>query len=245
MSNYTSLAQTLTRMLGLEHPPVAVAPVAAVPKGVPIFEGVSPSACSFWRNAEKEVFAARDADHMNCPIGAMVMGFELTPEAKEGLGRAFEMMCGLGYVNPREAEHIPKMAKKGEIFLYGPLSHFPIEPEVLVLWLLPSQAMLLREATGEAEWGSPFLSTVYGRPACAALAVASEGAPAVASFGCIGMRTFTGIEPSYMLAALSGRLLPTLEVSLQKIHQANGAMQAYYDQQKSAFPFMKRGEQGQ
>ncbi len=240
MTGYASLAQTLTSLLGLDRPPVAVAPVETVPKGIPVFEGVAPSSCSFWRQGEKELFAARDADHMNCPIGAMVMGFELTAEAKEGLQRGLSMMCEVGYVKPEEAGEIPSLAKKGKSMLYGPLSNFPIVPEVVVIWLQPAQAMLLREATGDAEWKSDVSSKIFGRPACAALAVASQGEAVSLSFGCSGMRTFTGVEPAYMLAALSGRLLERLEAQLRRTHQANCAMQAFYDQQKSYFPFKKK-----
>lgn len=245
MSNntpYVSLSQTLTSLLGLDRPPVALAPVEKVPTGVPVFEGISPSACAFWRQAEKELFAVRDADHMNCPIGAMVMGFELTPEAKEGLQRGLSMMCEVGYVKPEEAEQIPALARKGKAMLYGPLSNFPITPEAVVIWLQPAQAMLLREATGDAEWKSDLSSKIFGRPACAALAVASQGAAVSLSFGCSGMRTFTGAEPAYMLAALSGPLLATLEPALQRTHKANCAMQAFYDQQKSYFPFKKKAK---
>lgn len=241
MSNYASLSQALTHLLGLHRPPVAVAPVEAVPKGIPVFEGVSPSSCRFWRQAEKELFAARAADHMNCPIGAMVMGFELTAGAKEGLHRGLSMMCEVGYVKPEEAAQIPSLAKKGKAMLYGPLSNFPIAPEGVIIWLQPAQAMLLREATGEAEWKSDLSSNVFGRPACAALAVASQGAAVSLSLGCSGMRTFTGVEPAYLLAALSGRLLETLEPQLQRTHKANCAMQAFYDQQKRSFPFTMEG----
>jgi uncharacterized protein (DUF169 family) len=241
MPSYVSLSQTLTSLLGLDRPPVALAPVDLIPQGIPVFEGVSPSSCGFWRQAEKELFAARAADHMNCPIGAMVMGFELTAEAKEGLNRGLTMMCEVGYVKPEEAEQIPSLAKKGKAMLYGPLSNFPLTPEVVVIWLQPSQAMLLREATGDAEWKSDVSSKIFGRPACAALAVASQGTAVSLSFGCSGMRTFTGVEPAYMLAALSGRLLERLEPALQRTHKANCAMQAFYDQQKSYFPFQKKG----
>lgn len=241
MSNYGALAQTMISMLQLDYPPVAIASVTAVPQGISLFEGSAPSSCSFWRQAEKELFAVQDVDHMNCPIGAHVMGFELTPRAQKEFGQAFEMMCGLDYVSEREGAHIPSLAKKGKFLLYGPLSQFPVAPEVVIVWLLPSQVMLVREATGEADWGSAFPSTVFGRPACAALAVASQGAPAAVSLGCIGMRTFTGIEASYMLTALSGKLLGTMELSLKKIKQANAALEKYYYHQKSAIPFVRKG----
>lgn len=239
MSDYASLAQSLITLLGLQRPPVAVAPVSTLPAGIPFFSGVSPSACGFWRSAEKEVFAARASDHMNCPVGAMVMGFELTADAKEALDRGLAFMCEVGYVNPREAEHIPSLAKKADIMLYGPLSNFPVAPEAVAIWIQPAQAMLLREATGDAEWKSDVSSKVFGRPACAALAVASRGTGVALSFGCSGMRTFTGAEPSAMLATLSAGLLDTLQASLRRAQEANCAMQMFYDRQKTYFPFRK------
>lgn len=243
MTTYASLSQSLTSILGLQHPPIAMTPVVTIPQGIPTFNGVSPSSCSFWRQAEKEVFAVRDTDHMNCPIGAMVMGFDLSPQAQEGLKQGLAMMCDVDYVSPKEPEHIPSLRKKGNVVVYGPLSNFPIEPEIIVIWIQPSQAMLLREATGEAEWKADVSSKVFGRPGCAALAVASQGEAVALSFGCAGMRTFTGIEPSHMLATVSGRLLGTLEASLKRTHTANCSMQVYYDQHKTYFPFNKKGVQ--
>ena len=79
---YAEVARVCERILKLGRPPVALARVPDVPAGVARFEGVAPSSCSFWRHAEQGLFVARDADHMNCPIGAMTMGFELTAEAK-------------------------------------------------------------------------------------------------------------------------------------------------------------------
>ena len=242
MSQYANLAQTLTSLLGLQRPPVALALLSTVPDGIPTFQGVSPSSCSFWRSAEKELFAVRSADHMNCPIGAMVMGFELTDEARLALSGGLELMCNVGYVKPSEAENIPSLARKGASILYGPLSNFPLEPEVVMIWIQPSQAMLLREATGEAEWRSDVNSRVFGRPACAALAVASNEDVVVLSFGCAGMRTFTGIEPTFLLAALSGRLLGPLEASLKRAHSANCSMQAFYNERKTYFPIQKKGQ---
>jgi hypothetical protein len=47
------------------------------------------------------------------------------------------------------------------------------------------------------------------------------------------MRTFTEIEPTYMLAALSERLLSDLEANLKRTDKANCIMQNYYIEQKS------------
>jgi len=237
MGRYTELASTCETLLGLTHPPVALAPVADVPDGVPLFEGVSPSACSFWRHAEQGLFVARDADHMNCPIGAMTMGFELTEEAKAALEGGLALMTDFGYFDSKEAEHLPSLPRGARLVLYGPLAHFPIQPEVILLWLMPAQAMLLREASGEVAWKADVSSNLFGRPSCAAVAVAFREGNVALSFGCNGMRTFTGIDQSLMLAAISGRMVDTLGSALVRAHEAQCLMQAFYDQQHTHFPF--------
>ncbi len=233
MPNYSSLATTLEAALNLEYPPVALAPVTHVPDGIPVYSGVVPSACSFWRIAERETFVARDTDHMNCPVGALTMGFTLTPEAKTGLDRGLAMMCEVGYLNPEEAAYLPSLQQTGSMMLYGPLIDFPVDPKIVLVWVQPAQAMILQEATGDAQWKAEPVSGVFGRPSCAALAVAAREGNVALSFGCTGMRTFTEIEPAYMLAALSERLLSDLEANLKRTDKANCIMQNYYIEQKS------------
>lgn len=230
--NCIALASTLQDVLGLDRPPVGMAPVDTLPEGVRLFSGVSPSACSFWPLAERGLFAARDADHMNCPVGAKTMGFRLTQEAEKELQQGVAMMCQVNYINPTELGHLPSMSHNSSFMLYGPLTEFPLEPEVVLIWVQPAQAMLLREATGDAEWKGEPPAGVFGRPACAALAIASEGESVAFSFGCAGMRTFTEIEPSYLLAALSGPILKSLESRLIRVKNANCAMQDFYNERK-------------
>ena len=234
---YTEVARVCERILKLGRPPVALARVPDVPAGVARFEGVAPSSCSFWRHAEQGLFVARDADHMNCPIGAMTMGFELTAEAKAKLEGGLGLMTEVGYIDPKEAEHLPSLLPEGPLVLYGPLAQFPIEAEIALMWLTPGQAMLLREATGDVAWKSDVSSNLFGRPSCAALAVASNEGNVALSFGCNGMRTFTQTDPSLMLAAVSGRLLATLGTALERADKAQCAMQQFYDQQQTFFPF--------
>jgi uncharacterized protein (DUF169 family) len=237
MARYAATARSLETILQLTLPPVALARVRAVPPGVPVFEGVSPSACSFWRHAEGGLFVARGSEHMNCPIGAMTMGFELTSEAKEKLGGGLALMTEAGYIDPKEAEYLPALLPSNDPILYGPLADFPIEPQLTLLWLTPRQAMLLREATGDVRWKSDVSSSLFGRPACAALPVAERDGNVALSFGCNGMRTFTDIAPSQMLAAVSSRLLETLGSDLERAHNAQCAMQTFYDSQRTYFPF--------
>jgi uncharacterized protein (DUF169 family) len=74
--DHTRLADGLRTKLELDTPPIAISFVQAPPPGVPTTEAVVPSACTFWRRAEQGVFYAPASAHLNCAIGAMVMGFD-------------------------------------------------------------------------------------------------------------------------------------------------------------------------
>jgi len=74
-----------------------------------------------------------------------------------------------------------------------------------------------------------------GRPACGALALAYHHAEAVLSFGCAGMRTFTGISDGYMLLVVPGEALEGLCRALEQTAKSNAAVQCVYDRRKSLF----------
>ena len=87
------LASALRDRLQLSYPPVAVAFANQQPSGVPRTEKLAPSACGFWRQAEKEVFYATMEDHFNCPEGAYVMGFPLPEKQMQELMSEIGFMC--------------------------------------------------------------------------------------------------------------------------------------------------------
>ena len=241
MAGDASYVRILYNTLRLDYPPVAVAPVSEVPAGVPFFQGMSPSSCAFWRHAEKHLFAVNASNHMNCSVGAMVMGFQLTDAAMQSLQQGVTMMCNVGYISPEEVQQIPTLSHGKETMLYGPLSQFPIAPEVVVLWVNAASVMLLREATGDAAWGEGVGGRVFGRPGCAALAVAQKSKEVTFSFGCMGMRTFTGVAPDDILAVIPGEKLDHLVTRLNQMDRANCSMQAHYEQAKQAFSFKPIG----
>jgi uncharacterized protein (DUF169 family) len=177
------LASRLTASLGLDQPPVTLTFLAAPPEGMAGPPREVPSACSFWRDAEQAAFYAPAAAHFRCPVGSMVMGFELPPAVQEQLGE---------------------------------------------LTITARQAMLWNEAAGTAAWTSPSPITT-GRPGCAALPLAiGQGRPAI-SFGCAGLRTFTGIGDDRLLIAVPGSFLPTVADALEQTLAANARMLAQYE----------------
>lgn len=232
--NNATIAADLTAHLDLETPPVALAFLDEPPAGVPANQPVAPSACTFWRRAETEAFFVPAEAHFNCPIGAMVMGFDLPAAVSEELMGLVGRMSECGYVDASEAAKIPVNKKGRKGILYGPLARFPGEPDAVLVWLTPLQAMIWSEAAGGATWGGNAPTTVFGRPGCAAIPSAlGEGRPTL-SFGCIGMRTFTEIAPDRMLAVMPAAELPAFARALAGKKDVNAAMRSFYEERKAA-----------
>lgn len=232
MTNATT-AEALIAKLAPAQPPVALAFVAAPPPGVPTAAQVVPSACAFWRKAESAVFFAPAASHFNCPIGSMVMGFDLPQSVSDELMQLVGTMTACGYVGGDEPAKIPVNKKKAAGILYGPLAQFPIEPDAVLLWLTPAQAMIWSEAAGGASWAGKAPTTVFGRPGCAAIPSAVGGSAPSLSFGCAGMRTFTEIGDDRMLAVVPGAQAAAFAESLATTRGVNDAMESFYRDRKT------------
>lgn len=230
-----AIAARLTAALGLDSPPIALTFADAAPAGVANIAGEAPSACSFWRKAEGGAFFATAAQHFNCPIGAMTMGFALPESIQQELMTAVTLMCDVGYIGAQEPEQIPHTGTQAGGIAYGPLADFPLSPELVLLWLTPRQAMLFSEAAGDAHWTTAAPASVRGRPACAALPLALSASRPLLSLGCMGMRTFTEIAEDRLLAVLPGGEVGNMAVALERVQQANETMRAYYAQKKAAF----------
>jgi uncharacterized protein (DUF169 family) len=227
------IANRVTEALALDTPAVALTFTDEPPESAGGPDRAVPSACSFWRLAERGVFYAPAEAHFNCPVGAMVMGFPLTDAVQETLGGLVTMMSGSGYLGADEAGQIPAVQHPARGVLYGPLADLPVPPEIVLLWLTPRQAMLYNEAAGTASWsgGSPLTT---GRPGCAALPAALARDSAAMSLGCAGMRTFTEISDDRMLAVIPGNRIAAFADDLDRVAAANDTMLTFYQDRKAA-----------
>ena len=230
---YTDLATSLQSGLALDFPPVALTRVSGPPDGIPVATAAVPSACTFWRRAERGVFFADAQSHMACPIGAMVMGFELDEAKSAELMGLVGDMCAVAYIDEAEVAHIPHFDPPSAGVVYGPLADFPLMPDAVLVWTTPRQAMLLEEALGGTQWHGAGAS-ILGRPACAALPRAVADGTATLSVGCAGMRTFTEIPDAYTLTAIPEAQLGGLEQALETTLAANTRMLAAYREMKAA-----------
>ena len=225
--SYAELSGVLERRLQLQFQPIAMAFVQEKPPEVPRTEMVLPSSCAFWRQAETEVFYATVEDHYRCPVGAMIMGFPLPEQQMKELMEEVGQMCEASYIREAEVEHIPKHDNPSAGIVYGPLARFPLEPDAVLLWLTPRQAMVMNECSGLTNWAEP-AEGVFGRPACSAIPLALAGGKPSQSWGCVGMRLNTDIPDEVFLMAVPGSRLPTLEVDLIFATEVHQRMKDYY-----------------
>jgi uncharacterized protein (DUF169 family) len=226
------VSERIQSQLTLDTPPVGLAFVQEPPSGVRVEEATVPSACTLWRRAERGLFYAAAEQHLNCQVGAMVMGFELPAAVQEELGGLVQTMCANNYLTAEEGDKIPSMRGQAAGIVYGPLAAFSSTPDVVILWLTPKQAMLYSEAAGTASWAAP-PSSATGRPACSTLPLAIQGGEPRLSLGCMGMRTFTEVADDRLLAAIPGSGLDEFVVALDRMLAANQFMESYYQQRKA------------
>ncbi len=232
MSN-AELAQKLVEFLQLESPPIALQFVQKSPEHLPKFEGVVSAGCVFWRKAEQSTFYTDASDHVNCPVGVHTMGLPMSPETQSSLMGLVVQMGEFCYLDGAEVPHIPTVSGEKSEIVYGPLAQLETEPDVVVVWVTPYQAMLLQEATKATAWAANSGTPTFGRPACAAIPAALQRGTTVLSLGCIGMRTFTEIAQDRLLAVLPRQALAELTESLQQTSTANQQMSQFYEQKKA------------
>ncbi len=226
-------AERLTALLSLRNPPIALTFVDQPPEDIMQVSKPVPSACTFWREAELGTFYASAEQHYNCPIGSMVMGFDLPPTVSEQLGGLVQSMCDARYLSMDEAARIPNVGRNSVGIVYGPLYEFPLDPDLVVIWVNVAQAMLYSEAAGRASWTGAHMD-VTGRPGCAALPRALQSNQPRMSLGCAGMRTFTEISDDMNLAVIPGSALAGFVDALEGTVDSNAAIRSYYSARKAA-----------
>jgi uncharacterized protein (DUF169 family) len=233
---YENFADNLTRKLKLVHAPVAIAFLEDAPLGIGRYEEVVPSACTFWKAAENELFYATAEDHYNCPIGAITQGFQIPQPVADQALSLVEMMGKLSYLEAAEADKVPAVEKPHNVVVYGPLKDFgEIQPDVVLLICTPFQAMMISEASGAASWASGVESRTLGRPACAAIPSSLKSGASTVSMACMGARTFAAIKEEELLVAIPAVALARLERRLPIILDANVSMKQFYETHKSNF----------
>ena len=226
---------SITELLHLTSPPVAIAFVAAAPPGVPRVSASEPAGCGYWRRAGAgDVFCTVADDHKGCPVGAHTHNVELSPAEQQELMGLVQTMVGLSYIRMEEVPQIPTRKTPLRVAVYAPLAATPVPPDVVLIRGNAQQLMLLAEAAQAA--GVAGSGPAMGRPTCAVLPEAINSTRTAASFGCIGNRVYTGAADTEAYFAIPGAQLGAVEEQLAVVMRANQELEKFHRARAAATP---------
>jgi len=218
---------SLTDLLQLTSPPVAITFADAPPAGVKHVSAGEPAGCGYWRRAAQgEVFFTVADDHKRCPVGAHTHNVTLSPSEQQELMGLVQTMVDLSYIKMEEVPRIPTRKTPLQVAVYSPLSSAPVPPDVVLVRGNARQLMLLTEAAQAA--GVAGGMATMGRPTCAVLPEAINSERTAASFGCVGNRVYTGADETEAYFAVPGAHLGAIEQSLGVIVRANEQLEAFH-----------------
>src|SRR6476620_12723852 len=134
---------SLSHLLNLTAPPVAISFVDRAPDGVPHVSAGEPAGCGYWRRAASgEVFYTTPDDHKRCPVGAHTHHVPLSPAEQEELMGLVQTMVGLSYLKMEEVPAIPTRQTPLQVAIYSPLNDAPVKPDVVLVRGNARQLML-------------------------------------------------------------------------------------------------------
>lgn len=228
-TDYARLNQSLTALLGLGAPPIAITFLDAPPSSMPRVSDPMPApapdgrtgavaaGCVFWMMATEKSFATMAADHANCSVGSVTHGFKTLAEvAKAGDVAA---LIESNWVTPEAMRGITTVTKKPGAIVYGPLGKTSLDPDVVFLRVNGKQLMLLHNSCPDLRF--------EGKPQCHIIAIAKEKGELVVSTGCMLSRVRTGMPNDQVTFALPGHRLVELVERLKAGQAADMRVAAY------------------
>jgi len=239
MSNNQTLAKDLMTALDLSLPPIAISFCDVAPPGVPSFDGVAPAGCLFWQEAATRTFVTSTKDHELCAVGVHTHSLSPRSPSYEGeLQEVLRAMNGLDYVRDEEVAAIPVIRREVKHVVYGPLGQFPLEPEVVLLFVHARQGLILSEAVARVDKDSP---PAMGRPACAIIPQVLNHGRAAASLGCCGARAYLdALSDSVALWAFPGSKLDQYCVEIVTLARANKTLTSFHAHRREDIEAGKR-----
>lgn len=226
----------LQSLLGLTHPPVAIAFLDSPPSGVEQWTGAEvPAGCVFWKEAMAgKTFYTLPSHHYNCAVGAHTHHLPLPPQRANELEQTVDFMIENNYLTMAEVPAIPTLPTAPAFIAYGPADTAAFAPSVVIVTATPAQAMLLYEAAQKLE-GQPVAISTIGRPGCASLPLALNTGQIALSLGCKGNRIFTGLPDIMMYLSFPGSIWFALKEQLAIIVDANQKMADHYQHRRADF----------
>jgi len=174
VTSTAELADALTKLLMLAHPPVAVSfrngtPFADVEEVVK-----QPAGCGYWAPAEKGRLQTKPSDHANCSVGSYTHGLIDLEAAATGDDTA--RLLSSGWVGESDLANAPHLPFRPQEICYEPLAETS-QPDVVLLRLSPCALMTLQGACSQIR--------LVSKPQCQIVPLAYAG-EMVVSPGCAG-----------------------------------------------------------
>lgn len=225
-ANLAAIADTFSRSLRLQQPPVAISFSDSVPNGIAAHSGQVPAGCRFWEDAAAATFATSAADHNLCAIGVYTHNLEPSQQQQTDLMDALKVFGDLGYVRSEDLPQIPVLKRQPRHVIYSPLATAPLPPDVVLLFVDANQTLILSEATQQVESDLP---PAMGRPACAVVPQVVNTGRAALSLGCCGARAYLDVLPdSVALFAIPGAKLEAYAQRIEALANANAILSKFH-----------------
>ncbi len=225
-TDFATIADTLTSSLHLQQPAVAISFSDSLPADVPAHTGRVPAGCRFWEDGAAAAFATTAADHYSCAIGVYTHNLQPSPEQQTDLMDAFKVFGDLGYVRPEDLPQIPVLQSQPKYVVYAPLAQAKTAPDIVMLFVHSSQALILSEATQQVE---NQVAPAMGRPACAVVPQVMNTGRAALSMGCCGARAYLDVlRDEVAIFAIPGAKLAAYVERIEELSKANAVLSQFH-----------------
>jgi uncharacterized protein (DUF169 family) len=232
MSDYTTIAKTLTDSLDLRVAPVAVILADAPPQGVPGSSIPAAAGCVFWERGALSAVVTAAKDHANCTVGMFTHHMPLTTAAQQDdFNTSLKIFEDLGYVRPEDIPVIPVLKNEAKYVIYAPLASTTLPPSTVLLFANSRQSLAITEAVQQVEPGVP---PALGRPACAVIPQSINSGKAAMSLGCCGARAYMDVlTDDFVLWALPGAQIAEYSDRIKVLAQANQVLSQFHTIRRS------------
>ncbi|MGH8874612.1 MAG: DUF169 domain-containing protein [Acidimicrobiia bacterium] len=237
VTDWQSLSDEVTGLLGLEHAPVAVSFLEEEPVVLPRFDapmseptldgrtGRVPAGCVFWIHGHESSFVTLPEDHGNCSVGRYTHGLAPAEEIVDQADVA--TLLDAGWVTMEAFASVAKLSRRPAAIGYGPLAEAVAQPDLVLLRLDPRQMMELADAAPDVRY--------LGKPQCQILPVAAEEGVIAASMGCALSRARTGMGDGELTCAVPGHRMVELVERLRSVCRADQEVVGYAVEDRARF----------
>ena len=145
---------------------------------------------------------------------------------------ALKVFGDLDYVRPADLASIPVLASQPAYVVYAPLASSSLPPDVVLLFVNPSQILILSEATQQVDNLNP---PAMGRPACAVVPQVMNTGRAALSLGCCGARAYLDrLTADVAIFAIPGAKLEAYTSRIESLSKANTVLASFHQIRRQA-----------